>query len=59
MHESDEEWVGFMRRLRYYIEETLQFDNALDMQQSLNYRVFEDRDHFDRLHPSAVLESCL
>lgn len=59
MYESDEEWVEFMPRLRYYIEDTLRFDNALDMQQSLNYRVFEDGDHFDRLHPSTVLESCL
>lgn len=36
----------FMERLRYYIRDTLQFDNALDMQTSLDYRVFEDREHF-------------
>lgn len=55
-YESDEAWAEFMRRLRYYIEDTLQFDNALDMQPSLDYQVFEDRERFDMAHPSAVLE---
>lgn len=55
-YKSDEEWAEFMRRLRYHIEDTLRFVNALDMQQSLNYQVFEDRDQFDKMHPSAVLE---
>lgn len=55
-YESDEEWAEFMRRLRYYVEDTLRFDNALDMLPSLDYTVFEDRDGFADLHPSDILE---
>ncbi|KAI7239120.1 hypothetical protein KC330_g2115 [Hortaea werneckii] len=55
-YENDEEWAEFMRRLHFYNEKTLRFHNALDMQANLDYRVFEDRDRFDSMHPSAVLE---
>ncbi|KAI7158598.1 hypothetical protein KC349_g4775 [Hortaea werneckii] len=55
-YENDEEWAEFMRRLHFYNEKTLRFHNALDMQATLDYRVFEDRDRFDSMHPSAVLE---
>lgn len=52
-YEKDQEWEDFMRRLRYYINDTLNFDNALDMS------VIEDpaldgalpaliRDHFEQ-----------
>lgn len=43
-----------MTRLRYYIEDTLRFDNALDMLPSLDYTIFEDRDKFDKAHPSVI-----
>lgn len=55
-YKSDDEWAQFMERLRYYIRDTLQFDNALDMQTSLDYRVLEDREHFDGAHPSDIRE---
>jgi len=55
-YEDDQEWEAFMDRLRYYNENTLRFHNALDMQSSLDYHVFEDRDRFNNIHPSAVLE---
>jgi hypothetical protein len=29
-YKSNEEWALFMVRLRYYIESTLRYDNALD-----------------------------
>jgi hypothetical protein len=45
-----------MRRLNYYIPETLEFDNALDMQSSLDYHVFEDAERFDGVRPSALRE---
>jgi hypothetical protein len=45
-----------MDRLRYYIMSTLQFYNALDTQTSLDCRVFEDREHFDKAHPSMIRE---
>lgn len=51
---SHEEWAEFMSRLRYYIEDTLRYDNALDMQSSLDYHVFEDPELFDGMHPSNV-----
>jgi len=46
----------FMERLRYYMKSTLQFDNALDMQTSLDYWVFDDHGQFDGAHPSTVRE---
>lgn len=55
-YQNDKEWAEFMHRLRYHNEKTLRFDNALDMQSSLDYQVLEDRDQFDNAHPSAVLE---
>ncbi|KAI7345703.1 hypothetical protein KC320_g8220 [Hortaea werneckii] len=55
-YEDDQEWEAFMDRLRYYNENTLRFHNALDMQSSLDYHVLEDRDRFNNIHPSAVLE---
>lgn len=55
-YEDDEEWTEFMHRLRYYIEDTLRFDNALDMLSSLDYQVFDNRETFDRVHPSVVRE---
>jgi hypothetical protein len=45
-----------MDRLRYYTKSTLQFDNVLEMQTSLDYRVFEDRDLFDGAHPFVIRE---
>ena len=45
-----------MESLRYYIRSTLQFDNALDMQTSLDYRVFEDHEHFEGAHPFVIRE---
>jgi hypothetical protein len=55
-YESEAEWAEFLSRLNYYIEDTLRFDNALDMQSSLNYHVFEDRESLDKAHPSTVRE---
>ena len=34
---NDEEWAEFMARLRYWNEENLRFDNALDMLPSVDY----------------------
>lgn len=45
-----------MRRLNYYIEETLKFDNALDMRSSLDYHVLEDAERFNGAHPSTIRE---
>lgn len=53
-YECDSQWAEFMTRLRYYIEDTLRFDNALDMLPSLDYTIFEDRDKFDKAHPSVI-----
>jgi hypothetical protein len=55
-YESETEWAEFMDRLNFYIEETLRFDNALDMKSSLDYRVFEDVERLDKAHPSAIRE---
>lgn len=45
-----------MDRLRYYIRSTLQFDNALDMETSLDFRVFEDPEQFDGAGPFVIRE---
>jgi hypothetical protein len=55
-YKSDEEWAQFMDRVRYYVKSTLQFDSTLDMQRSLDYRVFEDRELFEGAHPSVIRE---
>jgi hypothetical protein len=55
-YESDSEWEDLMSRLNYYIEQTLRFDNALDMQPSLDCQVFEDASRLDKAHPSTVRE---
>lgn len=55
-YKSDEEWARFMDRLRYYIRSTLQFDNALDLETSLDFRVFEDSKHFDGARPFVIRE---
>jgi hypothetical protein len=43
-----------MDRLRYSIESTLQYDNRVDMQRSLDCYVFEHRQHLHGAYPSAV-----
>ncbi|GAB7352084.1 hypothetical protein MBLNU459_g2585t1 [Dothideomycetes sp. NU459] len=53
-YQSDQEWEEFMKRLKYYINDTLAFENGLDLLESLNYHVFEDRTLFDGTHPSAI-----
>lgn len=55
-YESETEWQAFMTRLRFYINDTLEQHNGLDILDSLNYHVFEDRALFDGAHPSAVRE---
>lgn len=55
-YESDADWNEFMNRLRFYIRETLVFENGLDMLESLIYHVFEDRTQFDGAHPADVRE---
>lgn len=56
-YESETQWAEFMNRLNFYIEDTLRFDNALDMKSSLDYQVFEDAERFDKAHPSVIRES--
>ena len=51
-YKSAEEWARFMDRLCYYIRSTLQLDNALDMETSLGFRVFEDPNNSTELVPS-------
>ncbi|KAK8204640.1 hypothetical protein M8818_005080 [Zalaria obscura] len=53
-YENDREWEEFMARLRFYIRDTLEFDNGVDMLGSLDYHVFEDRTLFDNAHPSTI-----
>lgn len=44
---SDADWAEFMTRLRTTIDGTLEFDNGLDLLDSLRLTVFEDRDTLD------------
>lgn len=55
-YKSDEKWARIMNRLQYYIEDTLKYDNALDMQSSLDYHVFKNPELFDGMHSSDVRE---
>lgn len=55
-YESDKDWEEFLNRLRFYIHETADFHNGLDMLESLDYHIFEDRNLFDGAHPSTICE---
>lgn len=53
-YENDREWDEFMKSLRFYIDETLRYDNGLDMLESLDYHIFEDRARFNQAHPAVI-----
>jgi len=53
---SDDDWKEFMRRLGIWISEGLKHDGGLDMLESLDYHVFEDKAVFDGAHPSTIRE---
>lgn len=53
-YESDSDWEQFMQRLRYYIRDTLNFDNGLDLMPSLNFHVFDDPALFNGANASTV-----
>jgi hypothetical protein len=49
----------FMDRLQYYFEGTLRYNNGLDVQTSLGYRVFEDREHLGGAYRSVMRLHCM
>lgn len=53
---SNDEWDEFMNRLGFWIREGLSLDGGLDMLDSLDYHVFENKDLFDGAHPSTIRE---
>lgn len=55
-YESDRDWAVFMQRLRQNTRKSLERCNGIDMLESLDIPVMEDRGLFDGLHPSDVLE---
>jgi hypothetical protein len=55
-YDSDEEWNEFMERLRYHIRRTLEFYNGLDLMDSLDLTVIEDREELDDVEASVVRE---
>lgn len=55
-YESDKEWEAFMTRLRSTIHNTLEINNALDVLENLDYRVFEDKALFDKASPAGIRE---
>jgi hypothetical protein len=55
-YESEDDWDEFMRRLCFYICDTLEFNNGLGLLDSLDYHIFEDKTQFDGAHPSQIRE---
>lgn len=55
-YESDADWSEFMTRLRYQTRRALKFYNGLDMLDSLDITVFEDRVGFNGASTSTVRE---
>lgn len=55
-YESDTDWSDLMTRLRYQTRAALEFYNGLDMLDSLDITVFEDRVSLDGASKSAVRE---
>ncbi|KAG9604934.1 hypothetical protein KCU77_g3822, partial [Aureobasidium melanogenum] len=55
-YSSDRDWADLMSRLGFYIQESLQQQNGLDMMESLDYYVLEDKALFDAAKPATVRE---
>ncbi|KAL9639681.1 MAG: hypothetical protein Q9164_000773 [Protoblastenia rupestris] len=55
-YESDADWSEFMTRLRYRVQSALKCYNGLDLLDSLDITVFEDRVSLDGASKSAVRE---
>jgi len=55
-YSSDDDWNEFMRRLNFWIREDLANDGGLDMLDSLDYSVFDDKELFNGAHPSVIRE---
>lgn len=53
---SDDDWNELMRRLNFWIRKDLANDGGLDMLESLDYSIFDDKELFDGAHPSVVRE---
>jgi len=55
-YSSDTAWAEFISRVQSHIRESLRLLNGLDMMESLDYHVFEDRAVFDAATPVTVRE---
>jgi hypothetical protein len=55
-YSSDTDWANFMSRLDFHIKNSLRLHNGLDMMESLDYHVFEDKAMFDAANPVTVRE---
>jgi len=55
-YSSDTAWAEIMSRLESHIRESSRLHNGLDMMESLDYHVFEDRAVFDSASPVTVRE---
>ncbi|KAG9664798.1 hypothetical protein KCU98_g4624, partial [Aureobasidium melanogenum] len=55
-YSSDRDRADLMLRPSFYIQESLQEHNGLDMMESLNYQVLEDEALFDAAKPATVRE---
>ena len=53
---SDDDWNEFMTRLNFWIREGLSHDRGLDMLDSLDYHVLENKELFEGAHPSTIRE---
>ncbi|TIA17486.1 hypothetical protein D6C83_08258 [Aureobasidium pullulans] len=55
-YSSDKDWMDFMSRLNFHIQESLKLHNGLDMMESLDHHVLEDRALFEAANPITVRE---
>lgn len=53
-YQSDSDWDEFLKRLRYYDHDTLEFFNGLDLLDSFRMTIFDDRSVFDNASTSFI-----
>lgn len=46
-YENDADWAEFMRRLRAWAEDSMDFYNGQDVLDKMTWTIFDDKEHFD------------
>ena len=53
-YDSDAEWTEFLRRLRFQMDQTMEFWNGKDILELFTWTIFDDRSFFDGVDTATV-----